>query len=142
MTFCPICGKGIANAQEQFDHLHEHTPEEIQQYEAKVKERQKEYMDAQINRENIFFTRGGNFSKIYATEWAISLTDLDVRIDILNERRNHPPNPLFPNKNPPVEFIVENQIISPIISAKTLHIRLGELIQMYENQNGEIPIRP
>tara|TARA_S200000501_G_scaffold266183_1_gene249925 strand:- start:54 stop:497 length:444 start_codon:yes stop_codon:yes gene_type:complete len=146
MSFCGICGKKHANAEEQFAHMKEHTPEEILNYENEHRKRIEEMKEihnreAQTNQPNLLFTRGPNFRKTYVTEWGISLTDLDIRIDLFNERVNHPPHPLLPNQIPPVEFIIENQIITPIVSAKTLYLRLGELINSYEINNGEIPVR-
>ena len=114
MSFCGICGKKHENAEEQFAHMKEHTPEEILNYENEHRKRIEEMKEihnreAQTNQPNLLFTRGPNFRKTYVTEWGISLTDLDIRIDLFNESKSSP-HPLLPNQIPPVEFIIENKL--------------------------------
>ena len=147
--FCTICGKECTSAEEQFKHEKEHSVEDKDRFQQEQDRRRQEFESQQQNRQELpvhtTYTRGPNYSKIYATEWGLNLTELDIRIDIYNERLNHRPmrDPLDPFGKPfqPVEFIIESQIITPIISAKTLHIRLGEIIAHYEKENGELPVR-
>jgi hypothetical protein len=145
--FCPICGKKCANATEQVNHENEHSDEEKEEFLQEQKRRSEELESEKKNRpqlpELISFSQGPNFSKIYATQWGLNLTDMDIRIDIFNERVNHPPkiDPRNFTYVQPVEYIIESQVITPIISAKTLYIKLGELITHYEENVGPISER-
>ena len=66
MSFCGICGKQYANAEEQFAHMREHTPQEILNYENEQRKRIEEMKEihnrqAQTNQPNLLFTRGPNY---------------------------------------------------------------------------------
>tara|TARA_B110000914_G_C15345686_1_gene391380 strand:+ start:266 stop:709 length:444 start_codon:yes stop_codon:yes gene_type:complete len=145
--FCPICGKKSANATEQVNHENEHSDEEKAEFLQEQKRRNEEIKNQKENHQQlpeiISFSQGPNFSKIYATQWGLSLTDMDIRIDIFNERVNHPPkiDPRNFTYFQPVEYIIESQVITPIVSAKTLYIKLGELITHYEENVGPISER-
>jgi len=145
--FCPICGKKSANTAEQVNHEKEHSDEEKAEFLQEQKRRSEEIKNQKENHqqlpETISFSQGPNFSKIYATQWGLSLTDMDIRIDIFNERINHPPkiDPRNFTYVQPVEYIIESQVITPIVSAKTLYIKLGELITHYEENVGPISER-
>lgn len=142
--FCPLCGEETHNALEQQQHDMTHTKEEWDLFEKEQMNRQNQIDSQQKIPVQTVFTKGLNYSKIYCTEWGISLTDIDVRIDIYNERIDHQPmiNPLIaPGPFAKTEFIIENQLITPIVSAKSLHNKLGELITHYEAQKGKINLR-
>jgi hypothetical protein len=79
--------------------------------------------------------RGENFSKQYSTNWAVGVTEFDIRIDVMNERRTTPPSLGHPEL---VQFISEVQIISTPLSAKILLERLGEAVILFEEKFGEI----
>lgn len=127
--YCPVCGDEVKNQQDLIEHTtKKHTPQEMS-----------DFFSNQASIQPITeVIRGENFTKIYSTNWAINVTQHDIRIDIMNEKREHPAGTI--HALPVVQFISESQIVSTPIAAKILWQRLGEAISRFEEVNGEIQI--
>lgn len=121
--YCPVCGESIDKNSLEEHLLSTHSEEEV-----------REIMN--VPQEPIFqMVRGENFQKLYATRFEVMETEHDVRMDVLNERRTHPANPVRPEI---IEFISESQVIMRPLVAKKLYTLLGNFLEAYENQHGEL----
>mgnify|MGYP000002153077 CR=1 FL=1 len=129
--FCPVCGDAVENQAGLIEHTEKvHSKEEMQSFF------QQQTPQVQIPTEIL---RAENFQKHYATNCAVNVTQFDIRIDVLNEKRELPVgerHPLFPV----IQFFSEAQVIATPIGAKILHQQLGQAIEMLEKEIGKIEI--
>jgi len=124
--FCPVCGAKVDTPQGLIEHTQSvHSPEEMHDF----LNQNKPVLPPQS-----IVNRGESFKKIYATDWIINLTSNDIRIEPINETREHPPGALHPQL-PVLEFISESQIIATPVAAKSLLERLTEAIKLFEQQS-------
>ena len=121
--YCPICGESVDKDSFNEHLLTTHTQEEA--YEVMEVPQQTEHR----------MSRGENFQKLYATNFNILPTEHDVRLDVLNERRTHPAGPDRPEI---IEFISESQVIMRPNIVKKLYLMLGDFIEAYENEQGQL----
>lgn len=129
--FCPVCGESVIDQKGLIAHTQEkHTPQEMQNFFAK------QTNQIQLPTELI---RAENFSKFYATNMSVNVTQFDLRIDVMNERREAPAGERHPTL-PVTQFFSEAQIIATPIAAKILHQQLGEALEMLEKEIGNIEI--
>lgn len=128
--FCPLCGDKIDDSQYLKHVADAHSPEEMQ-----------DFMQSQQHQAPAIpeITVGPNFCKIYATRFNISYTDYDLRLDLLNERRIHPPGSRHQIAEVH-EFISESQIIIHPSAAKILVQHLSQAVQDFEKKYGEIKV--
>jgi len=129
--FCPICGESVQNQAGLIEHTQKvHSQEEMQKFF------QQQSPPVQLPTEIL---RSENFQKFYSTNWAVNVTQFDIRIDVMNEKREVPAgerHPVFPV----IQFFSEAQVIATPIGAKILHQQLGQAIEMLEKQIGKIEI--
>lgn len=90
-----------------------------------------EECEEEILKENKIY-RTPLFTKIYTTNIKVFQTDVDIRIELLNEKRE--------TKEETV-FYSDGLVILTPEAAKKLSLELNEMIQKYETENGEIKIR-
>tara|TARA_B110000467_G_C18177374_1_gene398589 strand:+ start:432 stop:860 length:429 start_codon:yes stop_codon:yes gene_type:complete len=140
--YCPICGFQCPTAEEQARHEKNHTEDERNEFLREQERRRVEMENKAINsgqRPGILkFSKAQGYSKVYATHWGLIPTDSDLRIDLFNESVTHPSNsPPLPEVT---EHIIEAQIITPFRSAKLLSLQLGQMIDQFEKQHGEIKL--
>ena len=129
--FCPVCGESVQNQAGLIEHTQKvHSMEEMQDFF------QQQTPHPQLPSEIL---RSENFQKHYATNWAVNVTQFDVRIDVFNERREAPAGERHPML-PVIQFFSEAQVIATPIGAKILHQQLGQAIEMLEKQIGKIEI--
>jgi hypothetical protein len=83
--------------------------------------------------------RGENFHKQYATNWDVGYSEFDFRIDVMNERRNHPVGVLDPLREV-IQLISEGQIIATPVAVKSLIERLSMAVEEFEKQFGTIQV--
>ena len=125
--FCPMCGIEVKNNDLLIHVEKSHSQEEFE-----------EFINQNPPPNPLPLTqviRGENFSKQYSTNWAVAVTEFDIRIDVMNERRTTPPSHGRPEL---VQFISEVQIISTPLSAKILLQRLEDAVELFEKKYGEI----
>ena len=129
--FCPICGESVKDQAGLLAHTQKvHSPEEMQNFF------QQQTPQVQLPTEIL---RSENFQKFYSTNWAVNVTQFDIRIDVMNEKREvraGERHPMFPV----IQFFSEAQVIATPIGAKILHQQLGQAIEMLEKQIGTIEI--
>ena len=129
--FCPVCGESVQDQAGLIEHTQKvHSEEEMQNFF------QKQTPPVQLPTEVL---RSENFQKHYATNWAVNVTQFDIRIDVFNERREAPAGERHPML-PVTQFFSEAQVIATPIGAKILHEQLGQAIRMLEKQIGKIEI--
>ena len=129
--YCPVCGAEVDDQLALVKHTQKvHTEEELNRFY------QKNSPQVQMPTEII---RGENFYKIYATDWAINVTEFDLRIEILNEERVLPAG--IKHRLPVAQYISESQIIANPIAAKRLVKRLSDAIEQFEKNSVNIPMR-
>ena len=130
-VYCPVCGEPVNDQKGYIKHTQEkHTPEEMQNFISQ------QTNSIQMPTELV---RAENFSKFYATNMSVNVTQFDLRIDIMNERREVPAGGRHPTL-PVVQFLSEAQIIATPIAAKILQQQLAEAIDMLEREIGVIEI--
>ncbi len=87
--------------------------------------------------EKVKIVRMPNFSKYYVTNLLVKSTDVDIRLEIMNEK--------FPRKKDDEEESVDDYISDALImftpeAAKKLKQRLEEVLADYEGEHGEIKV--
>ncbi|GBE54592.1 MAG TPA: DUF3467 domain-containing protein [Euryarchaeota archaeon] len=87
--------------------------------------------------EEFKIVRTPNFSKYYVTNLLVNSTDVDIRLEIMNEK--------FPGRKDDEEESVDDYISDALImftpeAAKKLRQRLEEVLADYEGEHGEIKV--
>jgi hypothetical protein len=121
-----VCGKDAEDIQEHMQDNHEE--EEIRQALAS--------MQPQVT-PSVQVSRSQQFRKDYSTRIGISFSKFDFRLDVFNERREHPAGPFTP---PFIEYISESQIIITPSATKLLLLELEETVKRFESEFGEIEL--
>ena len=120
MKHCPLCGEAH---DDMASHLQSsHTPEEL-----------KEAFEVMQPPMQFQFQRTNDFRKHYAIETHIEMTPLDFRIYAINEAQQTE----HPNV---VTKIQEAAFILAPLAAKALYANLGNFIQEFEENWGEIRV--
>jgi hypothetical protein len=118
---CIICGDEVDDMGTHMGENHEQE-EFLEAMEAYRGEREPQFQ----------ITRSHSFLKYYATNFLTDFSQFDFRIQVTNEKFYHDgPNPIE-------ELISEAMVISTPVAAKVLHKKLGETINQFEDQFGEI----
>jgi hypothetical protein len=74
-----------------------------------------------------------NFTKYYVTNIAGGLTTQDFRYEIMNEK-------IYDEEEDKWAFVSDALLIFSPVAAKRLLIKLISDIELYEKENGEIPV--
>jgi hypothetical protein len=99
----------------------------IEQHQEEVKEECSE----ETTKENKIY-RTPLFTKTYATNVKVFQTDVDIRIELFNEKRE---------TEDEIIFYSDGLVLLTPEAAKKLSLELNIMIESYENEKGEIKIR-
>jgi hypothetical protein len=127
-----VCGEEVEDGTLPEHAQENHTPDEFQ----KVWGSMLPNLDPIVRK-----IRGENFLKQYATGCEVGFSEFDFRIDIMNERLNHPPGtfPESPHQEV-IHLISEGQVIVTPNAAKALVRDLGKKVEEFEELFGTIRI--